>query len=65
MSSRIQKMKPKPRPNPVTLTRREVERAGMQLVAVGEALARAIQANMTALTILAEARDRADGARRK
>lgn len=67
MSKRVQKTKStaKKERTPITLTRSEVERTGMQLVAVGEALARAIRANMTALTILADARDRAEGAGRK
>lgn len=66
MSKRVRKTKStKKNRTPITLTRSEVERAGTQLVAVGEALARAIRANMTAMTILAEARGRVDGAGRK
>jgi|CXWL01.1.fsa_nt_gi hypothetical protein len=48
---------------PVTLTRHEIERAGESIVAASEALARAIQANIIAIGILAAARDRADGAK--
>ena len=48
---------------PVTLTRHEMERAGESIVAASEALARAIQANIVAIGILAAARDRADGAK--
>lgn len=48
---------------PVTLTRHEIERAGESIVAASEALARAIQATITAIGILAAARDRADGAK--
>lgn len=48
---------------PVTLTRHEIERAGESIVAASEALARAIQANITAIGILSAARDRADGAK--
>lgn len=67
MSKRVQKTKSTRKKNrtPITLTRSEIERAGTQLVAVGEVLARAMRANMTAMSILADARDRADGAERK
>lgn len=67
MSKRVQRTKSTAKKDrtPSTLTRSEVERAGTQLVAVGEALTRAIRANMTALTILVKARDRNDGAGRK
>lgn len=66
MSKRVRNTKStKKNRTPITLTRSEVERVGTQLVAVGEALARAIRANMTAMTILAEARGRVDGAGRK
>lgn len=67
MSKRVRKTKSTKKKNrtAITLTRSEVERAGTQLVAVGEALARAMRANMTAMTILADARDRADRAERK
>ena len=49
--------------SPVTLTRHEIDRAGESIVAASEALGRAIQANITAIGILAAARDRADGAK--
>lgn len=53
MSKRVRKTKSTKKKNrtAITLTRSEVERAGTQLVAVGEALARAMRANMTAMTI--------------
>lgn len=62
MSERTQKTKYKrKRRSPVGLTRHEVERAGAQLVAIGEALAHGIRANTAVLKILVEARDRANG----
>ena len=62
MSKPMKKTNSRTKRTPVTLTRHEIERAGESIVAASEALARAIQANITAIGILAAARDRADGA---
>lgn len=48
------------RPSPIVLTRDELERAGAQVVAIGEALAQGVRANTAVLKLLVEARECAE-----